>query len=79
MLCQTSNFRVDRFQFHAGVADFELPVHAALPGVAVLVPSGRFLARSISIVAKRRPVTHCRVIELSSFSAMFSQLPCLGV
>ena len=28
---------------------------------------------------KRRPATHWRVSELSSFSAMFSQLPCLGV
>ena len=27
----------------------------------------------------RRPRTHWRVIELSSFSAMFSQLPCFGV
>ena len=29
------NFRVDRFEFASGVADFELPVDAALPGVAV--------------------------------------------
>ena len=28
---------------------------------------------------KRRSLTHCRVIELNSFSAMFNQLPCLGV
>ena len=33
---------------------------------------------NISIVAKRRAFKHCRVIELSSFSAIFNQLPCLG-
>jgi hypothetical protein len=36
-------------------------------------------ARNLSMVPMRRPATHCRVKQLSSFSAMFSQLPCLGV
>jgi hypothetical protein len=34
---------------------------------------------SLASVPNRRPETHCRVSELSSFSAMFSQLPCFGV
>ena len=37
-----NDFRVNRFQFDACIADFELPVHAALVGVAVLVPRGCF-------------------------------------
>lgn len=36
-------------------------------------------ACGVAMSPKRRPDTHCRVNELSSFSAMFSQLPCLGV
>jgi hypothetical protein len=34
---------------------------------------------NVASVPKRRPETHCRVSELSSFSAIFSQLPCFGV
>ena len=37
-----NDFRVNRLQFDASVADFELPVHAALPDVAALVPCGCF-------------------------------------
>jgi len=36
-------------------------------------------APSISIVSTRRAERHWPVIELNSFSAIFSQLPCLGV
>ena len=34
---------------------------------------------SVARSPRRRPRRHWRVIELSSFSAMFSQLPCFGV
>ena len=39
-----NDFRVNRFQFDPCVADFELPVHAALSGVAPLVPGDRLRA-----------------------------------
>jgi|GEM_PF-2350410 len=42
------DFRVDRLQFNPRVADLQLPVDAALPGVAVLIPCDPFL------FAKRR-------------------------
>ena len=36
-------------------------------------------SRSISMFGMRRPERHWRVMELNSFSAIFSQLPCFGV
>ena len=36
-------------------------------------------SRKSSMSSVRRPLRHCRVMQLNSFSAMFNQLPCLGV
>ena len=36
------DFRVDRFQFDPGIGGLELPVDAALPGVAVVMPGRGF-------------------------------------
>ncbi|HZL34659.1 MAG TPA: RHS repeat-associated core domain-containing protein, partial [Tepidisphaeraceae bacterium] len=38
-----NDFRVNRLQFYPSVADLELPVHATLPGVAVVLPGSRLL------------------------------------
>ena len=59
-----------RLDFNLQRASSTFPVHAALPLVDVDGP--RFGPEGV-----RRWRRHCRV--LSSFSAMFSQLPCFGV
>jgi len=42
-------------------------------------PRAGWYAAGVSMSGMRRPERHWRVIELNSFSAMFSQLPCFGV
>ena len=58
--------------------DLHLPVDAALGAVGADGPADTSPC-SVSRSPMRRPCRHWRVIELSSFSAMFSQLPCFGV
>ena len=52
------SFRVDRLQFYPSVVDLELPIDAALSGVAVIVPRGCFFAEfgSVSKVEMAAPM-----------------------
>ena len=75
------NFAVDGLEFYPSIVDLHLPVHAALSVVDIVAPCRDFPLKSFDITDAT--FTHAlasqRVKELSSFSAMFSQLPCFGV
>ena len=45
----------------------------------VAIAQASISSRRSSMSSVRRPLRHCRVMQLNSFSAMFNQLPCLGV
>ena len=45
----------------------------------VAVAQASISSRRSAMSSVRRPLRHCRVMQLNSFSAMFNQLPCLGV
>ncbi|REG58065.1 hypothetical protein B0G80_0707 [Paraburkholderia sp. BL6669N2] len=64
-------------QFDAGIAGGELPVNPGLKLIALNLPRADLAAHRVDIVDA--PSRHCLIITLSSISAMFSQLPCLGV
>ncbi len=72
------NLRVDGFEFEAGGIDAHWPVDASLTQIDVAGPYGDF-ARQKFDAADSAAVHALTVTQLNSFSAMLSQLLCLGV
>ena len=69
------NFGVELFEFCSGVFELELPIDAVLFFLdQVAISDWRNLRQPV-----RRPARHWLVRQLRSHSAMFNQLPCLGV